>query len=179
MRDVDHSPTGQSALRDHAEAYSSHAQNPSPAPVDDLLAQFDIPGDDLSAWEATRSGWAGAPHTPDPRASLDHLVAVLDSLTTQLHDVVSSSETDGHHRTAAGLSVHDAIGWVCAAWSTQPRCSSETITDLIVEYDAAPGAWLFHAAGIPPDDMEDVAPDAVAIVELIAAARGAHLPPHP
>ena len=177
MRDIDHGPTGQSALSDHAEAYSLHVQDPSPAPVDDLMADLDIPGDDLSAWEATRSGWAGPPGTADRRASLDHLVAVLDSLATQLRDSLPSG-TVGPHGAAAGLSVHDAIGWVCAAWSTQPRCGSETITDLIVEYGAAPGAWLFHAAGIPPDEVDDVASDAVVIVELIAAARGAHLPPH-
>lgn len=167
---------GRSALGDHAAALAAHARDSPTAPVDDLLAELDIPSADLDAWEATRSAWAGAPETPDRRASLDHLVAVLDSLHDQLLAGLRSHD-DGPHRAAAGLSVHDAIGWICAAWSTRPGSESETLTDVIVDYGARPGAWLFHAAGIRPDEVDDVAPEAVAIVELIAAERGAHLPP--
>ncbi|MEO7269485.1 MAG: hypothetical protein ABIW49_09815, partial [Knoellia sp.] len=74
--------------------------------------------------------------------------------------------------------VHDAIGWICATWSAVPGTSTESMADGIASYAAAPGAWIFHAAGIPPEDVEHVTPEAREIVAFLAVARGAHLPPH-
>ncbi|MFC7485674.1 hypothetical protein ACOCJ7_04040 [Knoellia sp. CPCC 206453] len=157
-RDGDQQLPGGSLLRDHAQGFAAHEHGGSSVPIDDLLAALDIPRADLAAFEATRNLWAGEPMAPDPHASLDHLVTVLASLPAE-------------------LIVHDAIGWVCATWSTIPESGTETTTDIIARYGAAPGAWVFHAAGIPPEDVEHVNPEAVEVIAVLAVARGAILPP--
>ncbi|EAP98093.1 hypothetical protein JNB_14053 [Janibacter sp. HTCC2649] len=137
---------------------AAHVHGDSTTSLDDLVDGYDIPRADLAAFEALRSMWAGAPLTADPHASLDHLVDVLLTLPEE-------------------LTVHDAIGWVCATWSTVPRAPGETTTDVIERYGAAEGAWVFHAAGIPPEEIKHLDPEAVEIVAVLAVARGAHLPP--
>lgn len=157
-RNEDPQLPGGSLLRDHADAFEAHEAGGSDVPIEDLLEDYDIPPEDLGAFEALRSMWAGAPLSPDPHATLDHLVTVLVTLPED-------------------LTVHDAIGWVCATWSTVPESPAETVTDVIDKYSAAPGAWVLHAAGIPPEDVEHVTPEAVEILAILAVARGAHLPP--
>lgn len=156
--DEDQKLPGGSLLRDHADTFAAHGDGGSTGPLEDLLDAFDIPRDDFVAWEATRNMWAGAPVTQDAGPSLDHLITVLATLPSE-------------------LTVHDAIGWICATWSTVPQSRTESMHDVIEKYGAAPGAWVFHAAGIPPEDVEHVAPEAVEIVAVLAVARGAHLPP--
>jgi hypothetical protein len=149
---------GGSLLRDHAPGFAAHVHGEATTAIDELLTGFDIPRADFAAFEATRNLWAGAPCSPDPHASLDHLVTVLATLPEE-------------------LTVHDAIGWICATWATVPGTSTESMADVIASYAAAPGAWLFHAAGIPPEDVDQVTPEAAEIVAFLAVARGAHLPP--
>lgn len=160
-------------LRDHHAELTAHEEDGSNACVDELLERFDIPREDLESWEATRSMWAGAPLTPDEEASVDHLLNVLASLHAELE---AALEREGEGRDVA-LSIHDAIGWICSTWSQVPATRHETTSDVILSYSATPGSWLFHAAGIPPEEVEHVSPGAVEIVAILAAARGAHLPP--
>jgi len=166
---------GGSLLRDHHVALTAHGESESAASADELLERFDIPHEDFAAWEATRNMWAGAPLTPDEEASVDHLVDVLAALHIELEDSVASRADEAHPEPE--LSVHDAIGWICSTWSQVPATRHETTSDVIRSYAAAPGAWLFHAAGIPPEEVQNVSPAAVEIVAVLAAARGAQLPP--
>ncbi|KRE42942.1 hypothetical protein [Knoellia sp. Soil729] len=164
---------GGSLLREHQAELAAHGEGDSSATVDELLQRFDIPREDLEAWEATRNMWAGAPLASDEEASVDHLLDVLASLHAELE---AALECEGKDR-AVRLSIHDAIGWICSTWSQVPATRHETTSDVILSYSAAPGSWLFHAAGIPPEEVEHVSPGAVEIVAILAAARGAHLPP--
>lgn len=156
--EVDPGLPGGSLLRDHLDGFAAHGHGDTTPPIDDLLSAYDIPRADLAAFEALRSMWAGAPLAADPHASLDQLV---DALSTLPQD----------------LTVHDAIGWICATWSTVPQSPAETTSDVIERYGTAEGAWVFHAAGIPPEEIKHVDPEAVEIVAILAVARGAHLPP--
>jgi hypothetical protein len=167
---------GSSLLRDHHADLTAHAEAGEDASgVDETLRRFDIPREDLLAWQATRNMWAGAPLAPDDEASVDHLVDVLAALHLELEETAAARGQQS--QGAPELTVHDAIGWICSTWSQVPASRHETTSDVILGYGAAPGAWLFHAAGIPPEDVEHVSPAAHEVVAVLAAARGAHLPP--
>jgi hypothetical protein len=168
---------GGSLLRDHHAELTAHGESGSNASVEELLERFDITREDLAAWQDTRNMWAGAPLTPDDEASVDHLVDVLSALHLELQEAISGQVEGGGAHCHAELSIHDAIGWVCSTWSQVPATRHETTSDVILSYAAEPGAWVFHAAGIPPDEVHHVSPAAVEIVAILAAARGAHLPP--
>lgn len=127
----------------------------------------------------------------DPGGDEDHLrlslvhdlhrliTTILDrldpaTLTRALRLRVHRAPADTTPERIAALTVHDAIGWCCAAMARQ---STASLLDLITEYQALPGSWAHWAGGFTPHEVATV-PVADAVAH--AALQGWTMPPpHP
>jgi hypothetical protein len=165
--------TGASLLREHARGLNAYMHYLSTAPIEDLLAKFDIRGDDLTAWaRATRKT------VPDDSAQAlrDLLIAldvVLDQFATPSeprHTVLGEPLPEPNSATV-NVTVHNAIGWLCA-YKSRPGHRDGGLVQAMNDYShLGPAAWVRYAAALDPEDQTD---DGTAFT--LAVLRGAHLP---
>lgn len=133
------------------------------------LAQFAVTEAAFYAYAASVNRTSQYPLDAD--AAAHHLFGSLNSVCVDLR---TGSGTSPAGEALRQMTVHDAIGWLCAIWIDPDVTPPEQVRLVALDYLDVPHGWAFHAAGLTPAEALETPLDRALVM---AGLRGATLPP--